>query len=622
MKKSLMMICALVLTMLAQAKDHIYDRPAFKSASWSACPVKVEIGKKVTAVHFKMRCASMRSWSMEGARLECDGQRYAFKEGRILTHDGAKVLVDEPFEIGKKYEQNAQQDSVILFFEPLPKNAKTFDYIENDNEGAWRAYGIRLDNQLYPSIFPHYQPPVDNGEPLKPLKLKYGEATGTFTLHGGGSFSYFGDYSRDPITWQYESKSQYGDSTLIYCHPAYVTTHPHFLGCKVDASMVTDQFPLILVPGETLTLEVDGIACTARDNDFAAGKPANRDCYRVGGTMGDLAQVILENEYLYYRYIEEIPSYTGQTFAEWRDELWNNLDALRHNVQKRNAYTHRQQDFWRLLLESYYVGSLQGYQKIIAGKMKLQNPDSVLAPLKGTFTLVDPHAKDLMLFRDGRTYYLPFYPNQIPYLEANGLDHGEVYEMLKGFAEAQKVGMNMRQGEVQSDSVIQALHPYFQPVVRAFNDTTRVHLECLRREAKDRMMPTPNVSSDQLLQSIASQHPGKVVFFDLWATWCGPCMKGIQAMEPMKEQLKDQDVVFVYLTNESSPIDQWSEQVIRIHGLHYRIPNILWTEIPGFDGGIPQYYLYDSQGHRIWEHTGFGNNTLEVIAEEIEKTIK
>jgi thiol-disulfide isomerase/thioredoxin len=194
--------------------------------------------------------------------------------------------------------------------------------------------------------------------------------------------------------------------------------------------------------------------------------------------------------------------------------------------------------------------------------------------------------------------------------------------MLKGFAEAQKAGMKMRQGEVQPDSVIQALHPYFQPVVRAFNDTTRVHLERLRREAKNRMMPTPNVSGDQLLQSIASQHPGKVVFFDLWATWCGPCMKGIQAMEPMKEQLKDQDVVFVYLTNESSPIDQWSEQVIRIPGLHYRIPNILWSEIPGLDGGIPQYYIYNSQGHRIWEQTGFGNNTLEVIAEEIEKIIK
>ena len=597
MKKSLF-LCAFVLTISAMAKNRIIERPAFKSSSTSSLyPVKVEITKVATIVIFHMKCAHWRDWSMEGAQIEFEGQRYNFKKGRIITHEGKKVFADEVFELGRKYSKNEQQDSVILYFEPLPKNAKTFDFLEDDSPDHWKIYGIRLDNRLYPLALSPYQKPADDGEPLKPLTLKYGEATATCTLYGGGSLAYFGDPSRDPITGQYESKTLYNDSVTIYRHPAYVATRTIWLGCRVDAGMSVDQFPLILIPGETLTLEADATACLARDGNFAAGRPANHDCYRLGGTLGDLNQVLLENEFLHYRDIKGLPTYNGGDTFEWCDALWQSLDTLRRGIVARQSYTRRQQDFLRLLLEDYYVRTVQEH------------------------TLTDPHARDLMLFRDGRSYYLPPKVERLPYLEANGLNHGEVYEMLKGFAEAKEIAAQIRQGHVQSDSMIQGAHPYFQPVLRVFNDTTRTVVERLQREAKERMMPTPAVKGDQLLQTIASQYPGKAVFFDLWATWCGPCKKGIAAMEPMKEQLKGKDIVFVYLTNESSPINEWNDYVIKIPGQHYRIPSTLWNQIPGL-GSIPQYYLYDCQEHEVWKQTGFSNEVLEMIGKEIEKALK
>ena len=595
--KKILMFCFIVLTLSAQAKNKVIDRPAFKSTNTgSIIPVKVELTKKATIVHFRVDCAHWRDWSMDGARLESSGKTYTFQQGRILTHDGTTVLADEAFEIGRKYSENAQQDSLILAFDPLPKGTKTFDYLESDNEGPWKIYGIRLDGQLYPLVLPPYQKSIDDGEPLKPLTLKYGEATATCILHGGGSFSYFGDPSRDPITGQYESKTQHNDSVTIYCHPAYVATRPIWLGCRVDAGMSVDQFPLILIPGETLTLEADATACLARDGNFAAGRPTNHDCYRLGGTLGDLNQVLLENEFLQYSVIKGLPTYDGGDTSVWCDALWQSLDTLRRGVVERHGYTHRQQDFLRLLLEDYYVRTIQAH------------------------TLTDPHARDLILFRDGRSYYLPPKSERLPYLEANSLNHGEVYEMLKGFAEAKEIAAQMRQGHVQPDSVILATHPYFQPVLRAFNDTTRTVVERLQREAKERMMSTPDVPGDQLLQTIASQYPDKAVFFDLWATWCGPCKKGIAAMEPMKEQLKGKEVVFVYLTNESSPINEWNDYVIKIPGQHYRIPSALWNQIPGL-GSIPQYYLYDRQGRRVWKQAGFSDDVKKAIEAEIAKVL-
>jgi len=157
-------------------------------------------------------------------------------------------------------------------------------------------------------------------------------------------------------------------------------------------------------------------------------------------------------------------------------------------------------------------------------------------------------------------------------------------------------------------------------VLRAFNDTTRMVVEQLQREAKERMMPTPDVPGNQLLQAIASQYPNKAVFFDLWATWCGPCKKGIKAMEPLKEQLKGKDVVFIYLTDESSPINEWNDYVIKIPGQHYRIPSALWNLIPGLES-IPQYYLYNRQGQQVWSHTGFSEKVLKEIEKKVAEVV-
>ena len=623
MKKLLTILCAMLLTVSAQAKDKVLDRPAFRSSSNSLYPAKVELKKKETVVHFHIDCSHWREWSMDGARLECDGQTLAYQTGRIITHEGRRVLADDVFELGKTYGPNAQQDSLILTFAPLPKGTKAFDYIESGLEGGWHIRGIRLDGKQYGSIFPAYQPPVDDGQPLKPLIPTYGKATTTVTSHGGKGCSYFGPPACDPITGKYETETQYLDSVTVFCHPAYLPMRVVWIGPDIDASGYGGQFPLLHVPGETLTLDIDACACAER----SLGCKANvgpHDYYRLGGTLADLNQVILENQVLAQVQSKEVPEYQdGETFGQWSERLWQRIDSIRQCMLQRPDYTRRQRDYAQLLADRAYLNIRQNYEPALRYKMWTLrlNADSAVSRLKTTYTLEDPHARDLHLFRDGTTYYATTNTGYLPYLRANGLDHGEVYDFLAAFDEAIALGQKMKKVEVQTDSAIARIHPYFQPVLRAFNDSTRMLVERLQREAKERMKPTPDVPADQLLQTIAAQYPGKAVFFDLWATWCGPCMKGIHAMEPMKEELKGKDVYFVYLTNESSPLNEWSEQVLRIPGQHYRIPNALWSKIPDVSS-IPQYFLYDSEGRCSWQQTGFDDATIGTIFQEIEKVCK
>lgn len=626
MKKNIITaLFAIVMTLAVapvQAKDRAFERPAYRSqSSTDLRPVKVELTKKATIVHFRMNCAHGRDWSMTGARLKCNGNDYAFQQGRIITHEGTKVLADDSFELGKDYAMNAQQDSVILYFDSLPEDALTFDFLEGEGPGSWQFFGIRLDNQLYPYRLPEYQKPVDNGEPLKPLALRYGQCK--LTIDKDSSTMFATAHPSNPVTGGFEAENPANDTYLISVYPTAKLTllGPHIPHWDLD------QFGGLLVVGETLTLSFDEAAGVAYNNDFAAGKPDPRRCVQIGGSIGDLNQVLFDNPGLAFGWCPEVPVYeAGQTFAEWSEQLWQNLGKLRQKMLQNPDYTRRQKDFIQLYIDWIYLLVRENYNRSLLYRMHPAGADT-WAKLGETYTLVDPHAKDLQLYRDGRSYYLPLYNNnstvaeRLAYLDANNLNHGDVYEVIKGLAESQDIAKRMMDCQVQPDSVINSVHPYFQPMLRAFNDTTRVLVERMKTEGEKRKRTAPDVPGDQLVQAIVNQYPGKVVFVDLWATWCGPCMRGINAMEPMKKQLERRDVVFVYLTNESSKLNDWNKQVINIPGEHYRVTSAVFSQIPNIDG-IPQYYIYNRKGNRVWEQTGFrGDETVDTIKKMIIKEL-
>ena len=135
---------------------------------------------------------------------------------------------------------------------------------------------------------------------------------------------------------------------------------------------------------------------------------------------------------------------------------------------------------------------------------------------------------------------------------------------------------------------------------------------------------SPNLSGAEALETIKKNYTGKVAFFDFWATWCPPCRAAMRDVDQIKPELQKQGAVFVYITGETSPEDEWKNSLTEIHGDHYRLTNKQWNEINNnlHMPGIPAYFLLDRKGEIAFENlTEGGYPGNEVVKEVITKAL-
>ena len=110
---------------------------------------------------------------------------------------------------------------------------------------------------------------------------------------------------------------------------------------------------------------------------------------------------------------------------------------------------------------------------------------------------------------------------------------------------------------------------------------------------------------EELLQKIIEPYHGSYIYIDIWGTWCGPCKEEMLHVDELKEELKDKDVVYLYLCNRSSD-ESWRNNIERYnldgeHCIHYNLPDAQQHAIEQFIGinGYPTYKLVTPNGQLL-----------------------
>lgn len=114
--------------------------------------------------------------------------------------------------------------------------------------------------------------------------------------------------------------------------------------------------------------------------------------------------------------------------------------------------------------------------------------------------------------------------------------------------------------------------------------------------------------SPENLDTILSRFKGKVLYIDLWGSWCGPCRKEFAFNQDLKQNFDSKDVIFIYIAVEHSPDheNKWRETVkfYNLSGYHILADKSLEQDLRkryNRDGAMsfPSYILVDKTGKII-----------------------
>jgi thiol-disulfide isomerase/thioredoxin len=120
------------------------------------------------------------------------------------------------------------------------------------------------------------------------------------------------------------------------------------------------------------------------------------------------------------------------------------------------------------------------------------------------------------------------------------------------------------------------------------------------------LLRTPLLSSTGAtltLEQLLANNRGQILYVDLWASWCGPCLAEMPASAALQNTPVGRQVRFIYISVDSSP-EPWrkaiaAHQLARPGTQHYLLSRD--SELARFLNAppIPRYLLFNKQGQAV-----------------------
>lgn len=126
-------------------------------------------------------------------------------------------------------------------------------------------------------------------------------------------------------------------------------------------------------------------------------------------------------------------------------------------------------------------------------------------------------------------------------------------------------------------------------------------------------------------RSIVSEHKGKVLVLDFYATWCAPCRDSIPHLVSLQKKFEEQGLTVVGL-NVGGPGDpEKAPAFAKEFGIQYALAkpdDDLVKFLLSDSDAIPQTFVFDRQGQLVERFIGYDEQAGERLESVIESTLK
>ena len=632
-------LCIAGLFNCCQKRPDVIEWPVFEVRNSGTLEIdKIELSDTATVFHI-----DAYYWPNNWIRI--DKETYIQESGTnnklLITHSEGINLDEET------YMPESGTISFKLFFPSLEPTIAKIDFIESDCENCFKIWGIHLLPNAKIKMSPVPNDIVNTTEPLP---------AAVFSLQPtqvSGQLSGYVNGMGPKIITIYTTNIINGERVETELPVSDDGTFSGEVLPGMPGIVYSSLGNLFLVPGQDMKIFVDLKKRSRVESRYRTDKePADSintyvSGYFSGSELNKINQATI-GMFDYQQMMKDVVNMSPDEFKQYLLNIMNrqlneinqkdysiNTQVIAENNIKLATFTFLIR-YESIITDAYMQANNIKREDMATVAFKAEKPDDdYYSFLKGqltdnmsylpNFAYISSFLTDLFGLPNGndqpaKEQFAYFKEKITPVL---GADKGVLFDL----AQIKYYSAQLNDLKFYSNAEKQEIRdafkdkPVYAEALIAENDKMQTLLAANRDNKESILNELPQVSQEKMLDAILAHYRGKVVLVDFWATWCGPCMVAMKSILPMKEEMKGKDVVFLYLTGETSPLGTFTQTYPTIAGEHYRVSDAQWRYwMKTFDiQGIPTYMIYDRQGKQISKHLGFPG--VETIQKNIEKAL-